>query len=177
MTGNHSQDLSAHAMEAGRLEPVAGRITGFNHIMFIVQDMAKSLWFYRDVLGLTVIRTLGDDYVPVGTGKTPSWPIAHTYFFRLPDGSFLALSEVTGSPSPQQSARFPSPWPADHAPPASPQKCDHIAFEVGALEDLLWFRDHLRSHGVETSELRRECEPPRSGSRSNAPGLRSTTSR
>jgi catechol 2,3-dioxygenase-like lactoylglutathione lyase family enzyme len=138
-----------------------GRITGVNHIQLVVLEMEASVLFYRDLLGFRVIRTLGADYMPVGTTNMPSWPVPHDYFFELPDGTLLTLIEVSGASRAQHSIWTPSFWPGEHMVPKSPEKLDHLAFNVPSRTDLVWFRDHLRANGIQTSEVHIRREPPR----------------
>ena len=41
-------------------------ITGFNHSGFVVRDIDKMVAFYRDVLGLTVLREVDSKASPEG---------------------------------------------------------------------------------------------------------------
>ena len=58
---------------------------GVHHVAVIVSSMERSLRFYRDVLGLRVVRAQRD----------PSDPDARNYYFDTGDGGLLALFEYT----------------------------------------------------------------------------------
>ena len=153
--------LAPHQRIIASKGPAAGRITGINHMQLIVLDMDESVRFYRDLLGFTIIRTLGADYSPVGSMEPGEWCVPHDYFVQLPSGTCIALMEVKGAKRAQQSIWIPSFWPGDQVPPHAPEKLDHLAFDVPTVEDLAWFQRHLRDHGVAVSEIVPRSEPPR----------------
>jgi catechol 2,3-dioxygenase-like lactoylglutathione lyase family enzyme len=137
----------------------AGRISGVHHLLMIVPDMGETLRFYRDLLGLKVVKTLGKIDAPSGP------KIGRNYFFELGDGSLLGLVEYDGAaPSgpiyrgTHISTSYSPLWPGDVSP-ANSQKVDHIAFNVPTRDDVLWFMKRLRDHGVETSDLIEYAEP------------------
>jgi catechol 2,3-dioxygenase-like lactoylglutathione lyase family enzyme len=80
---------------------------------------------------------------------------------ELPSGTCIALIEVKGAKPPQQSIWIPSFWPGNHLPPHSPEKLDHLAFDVATFDDLVWFHGHLRASGVAVSDVVRRSNPPR----------------
>jgi len=127
----------------------------------LVKDFRASFLFYRDLLGFTIIRTLGIDYSPVGSTEVSDWRVPHDCFFQLPNGTCIALIEVEGAQRAQQSIWIPSFWPGEHLPPHAPEKVDHLAFDVPTFDDLVWFQRHLRQNGVAVSDLVPRSKPPR----------------
>jgi catechol 2,3-dioxygenase-like lactoylglutathione lyase family enzyme len=133
--------------DARAIEPAVGeavgKINGFNHIVLMCRDMDRSVRFYRDLLGLTVVRT-----APERRGYE------RQYFFELANGEMFSLYQLSRTvPWPEQPV-VNKLWPlCDGTPPAHPQKLDHLAFNVDTRKELLWFIAHLRANGVEVSEM------------------------
>jgi catechol 2,3-dioxygenase-like lactoylglutathione lyase family enzyme len=120
-----------------------GKINGFNHIVLVCKDMEASVRFYRDLLGLKVVKT-----APARRGYE------RQYFFELPNGELFSLYQMsTVAPEPQRPV-VNKLWPTlDGTPPDRPEKLDHMAFNVDTREEVLWFQRHLREHGVLVSEM------------------------
>jgi catechol 2,3-dioxygenase-like lactoylglutathione lyase family enzyme len=96
------------------------RIGKIGHVVINVRDVAQSLRFYTEVLGLEVSDIYPDEMVPGGMA-----------FLRCnPDHHGIAL--VGSLPAVAENVEL-----------------NHIAFEVGTLDEVLRARDHLRQHGVE----------------------------
>lgn len=133
-----------------------GRITGLNHFMFVVDDLDESLTFYRDILGFKVVRTCGEEEVLAiaeALGIAAGHPVEKNYFFDIGNGELLTLVQVKKRGLPDPSIWAAGLWPGGATGPESPQKLDHLAFNVPSLEDLVWFQGHLRQHGVAVSEV------------------------
>jgi len=151
--------LNAHRDIVAEAGPATGRIQGVNHIQLIVRDIDESTRFYRDVLGFTVMRTMGD-YTPPGGNVGRNWRVPKNYFFQMPNGIFLSLIQVAGAADQADgSVWVPSFWPGMTSPTRA-QKLDHMAFDVTSREDVVWFQEHLRAHGVTVSEIVERLEHP-----------------
>lgn len=123
--------------------PAAGKITGFNHLVLVCRDMNASVRFYRDILGLRIMRT-----APERRGYQKQ------YFFELGNGELFSLYQMANVVERPEPPVVNSAWPgSDGVPPQNPQKMDHLAFNVDDMETLLWFQQHLRSRGVAVSEV------------------------
>jgi catechol 2,3-dioxygenase-like lactoylglutathione lyase family enzyme len=74
-------------------------VCGYRHTGIIVKDMAASLKFYRDILGIEVIQefTDGTDYINTITGLKNG--VAHFIKMKTPDGFVLELLEYTSHPT------------------------------------------------------------------------------
>ena len=74
-------------------------VAGYRHTGIIVKDMAASLHFYRDILGLEVIQELNDgsDYINKITGTKGA--TAHIIKMKAPDGTVLEILEYFGYPT------------------------------------------------------------------------------
>ena len=109
-------------------------ITGFNHSGFVVKDIDKMVAFYRDLLGLTVLRDVDSKAPPEG--------------------------DHTGIPGAHRTLWFVGKTDGDHAlelihfiePPSPPGHLDrhqlgaaHVCFNVDDLEEL---HEELEAQGV-----------------------------
>ncbi|MGA8757415.1 MAG: VOC family protein [Stellaceae bacterium] len=89
------------------------------HVVLNVQDVERSTRFYTEVLGFQISDVYPEEMVPGGM-----------VFLRCnTDHHGIALVGSTKAP-------------ADNV------ELNHIAFEVGSLDDVVRARDHLRRHGV-----------------------------
>lgn len=131
--------------------PAAGRLVGVNHLQFIVNDINESVRFYRDILGLCVIRTKSD-YPAPGRG----YRILHNVFFDLGNSEYLSLIQIDESSAGQQAEPSVSSdwlWPDNSARHVKPAKMDHLAFNVPTHDDMTWFHEHLMQSGVKVSPI------------------------
>jgi len=89
------------------------------HVALFVEDIARSLHFYVDILGFQISDLYQNDMMPGGAA-----------FIRLnTDHHGIALFKAT----------------QDHQPGAG---LHHMAFEVGSLDEVFRVRDHLKAHDV-----------------------------
>ena len=115
-------------MTAG--EPRRMRLTGLHHVTAITRDLAATTAFYRDVLGLALVREEAN----------PDDPDARHFWFGSPEGepgtlvSFLEYPEL------------------ESTPPGSGQT-HHFALAVSSDEELAAWADYLRSRGVECTDV------------------------
>lgn len=131
--------------------PALGRVKGVNHLQLIVGDMAESVTFYRDLLGLRLVRTYGRYEPP--RNIQGAHVVERNYYFDLGNGEILSLIEVEGCERPCASVFFPSYWPDGAAPPVYPSKLDHLALHVDTRADVAWFRQHLEENNVAVSKI------------------------
>jgi catechol 2,3-dioxygenase-like lactoylglutathione lyase family enzyme len=103
-----------------RPKGMAFRIGKLGHVVINVRDVACSMRFYTEVLGFEVSDVYPDEMVPGGMAFLRCNPDHHGIALV---GSMNATAENV--------------------------ELNHIAFEVGTLEEVLRARDHLRRNGVE----------------------------
>lgn len=97
-----------------------------DHVVFPVGDAARSLAFYRDVLGLTLAEAHeGDDW------DSYSWLMM---IFALPDGRELVLVELKDAPAPSYQGL--------------PRDARHYALAAESMAELADWRSRLRAAGV-----------------------------
>jgi catechol 2,3-dioxygenase-like lactoylglutathione lyase family enzyme len=155
--------------------PAAGRISGINHLVLFVRDMNEGVQFYRDVLGLRVVRTQRFTTTPEGLRsaahhskgqavepKSKQSPIGVTMnvrqvFFEMGNGELFSIYEssdtVKRPPAPISSFLWPSADAERWSQPREPQKLDHLSFDVRTHADVVWFREHLLAHGISVSDI------------------------
>ncbi|MET8428760.1 VOC family protein [Nocardia sp. NPDC004860] len=133
--------------------PAAGRLQGVNHLQLIVDDMDTSVRFYRDILGLRLVRTRTKDNYPV---QKRGFNMLKNYFFDMGNGGLLSLLQIEAASG---SAEDSEPavtgvwlWPGERVA-RHPRKMDHLAFDVDSHEDMVWFREHLITNGVEVTKI------------------------
>jgi catechol 2,3-dioxygenase-like lactoylglutathione lyase family enzyme len=95
------------------------RIGKIGHVGLNVTDLERSTRFYTEVLGFSVTESMGENQRPGGL-----------VFLRFnPDHHGIALFGGTKGP-------------------LTGSELNHIAFEVGSLEEIFRLREHLKTHGV-----------------------------
>ena len=107
-------------------------IQGLHHDAFRCRDAEETRQFYEDLLGLPLVHVIRADRVP-STGE--ECPFVHL-FFQMRDGSYIAFFDLG-----DDVAALPSP--------NTPAWVNHIAFEVGSMQELLEAKARLMAAGVE----------------------------
>ena len=117
------------------MNKLARRLIDFHHIGLTVSDLETSIGFYRDLLGMTVIRRreAADDYV----GRQTGYPGLH-------------LSAASLGPAPDSCQSLEIVQYRNHAgtkadPATNRPGNSHLCFEVLDLQGMY---EELRSHGV-----------------------------
>lgn len=108
---------------------------GVNHLAMITDDMDKTVRFYRDVLGMKVVGTVGG----VFDGKR----MRH-YFFSLGPASTIAFFEWPDIELPPRK---------DSGVPATGRNFDHVSINVESEEVLRQVQERVRSHGVDATDF------------------------
>jgi catechol 2,3-dioxygenase-like lactoylglutathione lyase family enzyme len=135
------------------------KIKGINHIVLATSDMARTIEFYRDTLGLPVKSTVGISASDQGTAQIPGM-LAPTgtdwkrfYFFELGDGLLLGFLEFPDRDIRPEPSYFDMIWPNDQGLRPIPQKLDHLAFDVEDLGELHELKVRLEAKGYEVSPV------------------------
>ena len=108
------------------------KFTGINHLAMVTDDMDKTIGFWRDLLGMRLVASLGKQ------------GFRH-YFFQITQHDMIAFFE----------------WPEvenirekDHGVPVKGPACfDHISFEVESDEDLFEIKDRIEAADFWVSEV------------------------
>jgi catechol 2,3-dioxygenase-like lactoylglutathione lyase family enzyme len=96
-------------------------IRGVNHLALVCKDMAKTVAFYRDVLGMPLIKTLD---LPGGRGQH--------FFFDIGKGDSLAFFWFPNAPAAQPGIAAPAALPGEGSLISAHGSLNHIAFNVPA---------------------------------------------
>jgi catechol 2,3-dioxygenase-like lactoylglutathione lyase family enzyme len=167
-------ELPVHQRILQESGPATGRISAINHLVLFVQDMNEGVHFYRDVLGLRVVRTVRftttaeglrsaakhSSGLAVQNADVSSVAVEMTVrqvFFEMSNGLLFSLYEAPGvakrPAAPVSSVLWPTAGAEKWSQPVEPQKLDHLSFDVPTQADIVWFREHLLSHDVAVSEV------------------------
>ncbi len=110
-------------------EPRRMRLTGIHHVTLVVEDLERTAGFYRDVLGLTLVREAANDDDP---GARHFW-----------------FGDAQGSPGTLVSClEYPSMEPGV----VGRGSTHHLAFAVASAAEQDAWREWLASKGVPCSE-------------------------
>ena len=108
---------------------------GIADVALVTNDMEKTVRFYRDVLGMSVVVTYA--------GYVNGQRIRH-YFFRLGPASCLSFFEWSGVELPPRK---------DAGVPAVGRQFDHVTINVDSDEALVDLQQRARKEGVQASEI------------------------
>jgi catechol 2,3-dioxygenase-like lactoylglutathione lyase family enzyme len=106
------------------------QLTGLHHVTLIVADLQRTTAFYRDTLGLALVK---EDSNPDDPGARHFW-----------------FGDAAGSPGTLVSFLE---YPALEEGKVGRGSTHHVAFGVGSAEEQIAWRDWLRSRGVECTEV------------------------
>jgi glyoxylase I family protein len=109
-------------------EPRRMRLAGLHHVTAICADLERTTRFYRDVLGLALVRE----------GHNDDDPDARHFWFGQPDGGLLVSFME---------------YPALEPGRVGVGSTHHFAFAVGSSEELDAWRDHLRSRDIQCTDV------------------------
>lgn len=96
-------------------------IRGVNHVAMVCKDMARTVAFYRDVLGMPLIKTID---LPGGMGQH--------FFFDLGNGGALAFFWFPNAPEAQPGIAAPATLPGGGGFMSAHGSMNHIALNVPA---------------------------------------------
>jgi catechol 2,3-dioxygenase-like lactoylglutathione lyase family enzyme len=106
------------------------QLRGLHHVTLICRDLDRTTSFYRDLLGLALVhRTTNDDD-----------PDSRHFYFGDSDGTPGTLVSFLEYPS----------MPAGVVGLGSTH---HLAFTVESADEQLAWRDYLRAHGVQCTDV------------------------
>jgi len=107
-------------------------INGLHHFAYRCRDAEETRRFYEDVLGLPLAHIIRADHVP-STGEY--CPYVHI-FFQMRDGSYIAFFDLG-----DDTAAAPSP--------NTPSWVNHIALDVGTVDEVQAAKKRLAAAGIE----------------------------
>ncbi len=108
------------------------RYTGINHLAMVTRDMATTIRFWRDLLGMRLIAGMGKEGY-------------RHYFFEISPHDMIAFFE------------WPDAQPIDEkdhgVPVKGPVAFDHLSIAVDADDDLWQIKDRLEAADLWVSEV------------------------
>jgi catechol 2,3-dioxygenase-like lactoylglutathione lyase family enzyme len=134
-------------------------IRGVNHLALVCKDMAETVKFYRDVLGMPLTKTID---LPGGMGQH--------FFFDIGNGDSLAFFWFPGAPEAAPGISSPQSLPTQGSMITAHGSMNHIAFNVPAEK----FDDYvarLQAKGVAVSPVLNHDDSPMQVSRTVTPGV------
>ena len=124
-------------------------IRGVNHLALVCKDMARTVEFYRDVLGMPLVKTIE---LPQGSG--------HHFFFGLGNGDTLAFFHFPGAPAAAPGIAAPGGLPGSGQLTSAVGSMNHVAFSVPEAE-IDEYRERLVARGVAVSAFLNHDDSPR----------------
>ena len=128
-------------------------IRGVNHLALVCKDMAETVKFYRDVLGMPLTKTID---LPAGMGQH--------FFFDIGNGDSLAFFWFPGAPEASPGISSPQSLPTQGSMVTAHGSMNHIAFSVPA-EKFDAYVERLKAKGVAVSPVLNHDNSPMQVSR------------
>lgn len=123
-------------------------IRGVNHLALVCKDMARTVEFYRDVLGMPLTKTID---LPGGGGQH--------FFFDIGNGDSLAFFWFPDAPKAAPGVASPTALPGGGSFLSAHGSMNHIAFDVPA-EKFDEYYERLQAKGVEVSPVMNHDDSP-----------------
>jgi catechol 2,3-dioxygenase-like lactoylglutathione lyase family enzyme len=114
---------------------------GINHLALVCRDMARTVDFYTNVLGMPLIKTIE---LPAGMGQH--------FFFDCGGGDSLAFFWFPDAPEPAPGVSGPRGRPDQGELTSAIGSMNHVAFDV-APEHLETYRERLLAAGIDCTEV------------------------
>lgn len=116
-------------------------IRGVNHLALVCKDMAETVKFYRDILGMPLTKTLD---LPNDMGQH--------FFFDMGGGNSLAFFWFKGAPEAQPGYAAAGHLPTQGSIVSAHGSMNHIAFDVPA-EKFDDYVQRLKDKGIAVSRI------------------------
>ncbi len=132
-------DQPGPSVGASGLPPFEFR--GINHLALVCRDMARTVDFYTNVLGMPLVKTIE---LPVGMGQH--------FFFDCGGGDTLAFFWFPDAPDGVPGVSAPIGRPDQGSLTSAIGSMNHVAFAVPP-EKIDEYRDRLRSSGIDCTDV------------------------
>ena len=116
-------------------------LRGINHLALVCSDMARTVDFYTNVLGMPLVKTIE---LPASMGQH--------FFFDCGGGDALAFFWFPDAPPPVPGVTGPTGRPDQGSLVSARGSMNHVAFAV-APERIDEYRDRLREAGVDCTDV------------------------
>jgi catechol 2,3-dioxygenase-like lactoylglutathione lyase family enzyme len=116
-------------------------LRGINHLALVCKDMARTVDFYTNVLGMPLVKTID---LPMGMGQH--------FFFDCGGGDCVAFFWFPDAPDAQPGISSAGALPGVGELTTAHASMNHVAFDVPP-ERFEEYCEKLKAAGVETSEI------------------------
>jgi len=124
-------------------------IRGINHLALVCKDMAKTVDFYTNVLGMPLVKTLD---LPGGRGQH--------FFFDIGNGDALAFFWFPNAPEAAPGIASAANLPMQGPIVSAHGSMNHVAFNVPA-EKIDEYHDKLQARGIAVTKIMNHDESER----------------
>jgi catechol 2,3-dioxygenase-like lactoylglutathione lyase family enzyme len=116
-------------------------LRGVNHLALVCKDMERTVRFYRDVLGMPLVKTID---LPDGAGQH--------FFFDIGNGDCLAFFWFPDAPAAAPGQSSPANLPGHGSIATAHGSMNHIAFDVSP-EKFDGYCERLKARGIALSPV------------------------
>ena len=116
-------------------------LRGINHLALVCRDMARTVDFYTNVLGMPLVKTIE---LPVGMGQH--------FFFDCGGGDALAFFWFPDAPDGIPGVSAPTGRPDQGSLTSAIGSMNHVAFAVPP-DKIDEYRDRLRAAGIDCTDV------------------------
>jgi catechol 2,3-dioxygenase-like lactoylglutathione lyase family enzyme len=135
------------------------KLSGINHLALVCRDMEETVHFYRDVLGMPLVKTLD---MPNGMGQH--------FFFDIGNGDCLAFFWFPKAPAAAPGIASPAAAPGEGELVTAVGSMNHVAFDVP--EDRFdEYYEKLKAKGLKPTPIINHDDSPRQIARELHPGV------
>lgn len=134
-------------------------LRGINHLALVCRDMARTVDFYTNVLGMPLVKTIE---LPAGMGQH--------FFFDIGNGDSLAFFWFPGAPEPEPGVSSPRALPGVGDIVTAVASMNHVAFDV-APERIDEYHRKLKAKGVEVADILSHDDSPFGVAQDMHPGV------
>lgn len=124
------------------------QLRGFNHLALVCRDMARTVDFYTNVLGMPLIKTLD---LPGGSGQH--------FFFDVGNGDSLAFFWFPDAPEAAPGVASPEALVGRGSNTTAHGSMNHVAFDVPA-EKIEEYRERLVAKGIDVTPMFNHDDSP-----------------
>ena len=124
-------------------------LRGINHLALVCKDMARTVDFYTNVLGMPMTKTID---LPGGMGQH--------FFFDIGNGDSLAFFWFPDAPEAAPGIAAPAAQVGKGSLATAHGSMNHVAFDIAAekIED---YRAKLLAKGIEVTDIINHDDSPR----------------
>ncbi len=124
------------------------QLRGVNHLALVCRDMARTVDFYTNVLGMPLTKTID---LPAGMGQH--------FFFDMGGGNALAFFWFPEAADAAPGISAPDKMPGEGSIASAHGSMNHVAFDIDA-DKMEEYREKLIAKGVDVTEIANHDNSP-----------------